>query len=1074
MRVQSLGGLTLEGSDLRRPKPLALLTYLALEGRQDRRFLAELFWPRAADPRKSLTVALVHLRAAAPAAFEANRTHVQARVGIDVRELLEALEEGRTEQALALYRGPFLHGLDVPAAGPELEEWVYRTREFVADRVAIAQLDLAEREAASHGARAALARAEAAARVSEPAHFAAHDLARLHKLLVRAGSPLARRLRDEANELGIPLDEAPAEPASSLPTNSPDGGAGALAAASPGARPRPWHPTSELVGRAEELDAAMTLLRSGEGRLVTVTGPPGVGKTRLALELARRLAEDGDPEHVHFVPLGYVDQPEQLGASVAEALGLGTPGERDAWAQLAGVFGDRPQLLVLDDFEQLVPAAADLAWLLAACPNLSVVVTSRQRLNLTVEHVLPLEGLALPDPATAFARDAATSDAVRLFLLRAQRHRPALTLDESAVESVLAICRSTGGLPLALELAAAWVRVLPLDQIAAELEGDLDLLDHDAADLPPTQRSIRAAIERSWRLLPPPARATMTRLAVINGDFDRRAAEAVADASAHRLAALLDASLLRWDGSKRYSLHALIRRFVRERASDDPELLHDAEERHARHFLGRLAEHPKAFRRWVAAEASGDLFHDLDDAVAAWRWAVAARRSDLLEAAVEPFGWMLYRRGRLRLGLELMAGAEPCCRGSAPARFRAMYLVADGRASEAVPLMERTLERRPAATPLERAHQLRVLGVARLALPESDRAASERDFREALTLYEREDDDEGVAMMRNNLANLAPDPHAGLALARGAERAAERGGEHHARVMALTTQANLQLWFTGDYHAAAAAADEAAHHYQRSGFDLQAPAAILLRAEAHLALGLLERVERDVDALAQAADRVRHAFTADWRAAGLALRARVARLSGDRGAATAHARATLAEPGTVGGHAHASAHLLLAALSLEDGHAHDAEAALVRLERTPTAGRVLGLGPPEFVLATGRACAAAALAAAGSRMYEAESRLRAALGAARRARSLPSSLAVIAAFAALRRQQRQTAEAARLQDLIATHPAAHAEARALIRHDGPATTGSAVAAAPRRPDAAAHPPALEDVVRQLLEPVSPA
>lgn len=1073
MRIQSLGGLTLEGSALRRPKPLTLLVYLALEGRQDRRFLAELFWPRAADPRKSLTVALARLRAAVPDAIDADRTQVGTRASIDVHELLEALEEGRADQALALYRGPFMHGVTLPGIGPELEEWVFRTREFAAGRVALTLLELAELEASTRGARGARARAEAAYRVSDVSHLPAHDLTRLHGVLVSAGSPLARPLRAEAHELGVPLEEAPTESARTRATTSPVTSADALPPAVAHATRRPWRAAGALIGRSDELDAAMTLLRARDGRLLSVTGPPGVGKSSLALELARRLTEDGDTEDVHFVTLEHLDQPDALGACIAEALGLGSAAGHEAWARVVRAIGDRREVLLLDNVEQLVSAAPQLVDLLAACPNLRIVVTSRRRLNVMAERVLPLDGLSCAATAPDDPGHASANDAVRLFVLSARRHRPNLVLDEAAMASVLDICRSTGGLPLALELAAAWARALPVDEIATELERDLTLLDHDAADLPERQRGMRAAIDASWRLLSPRDRAAMMRLAVFAGDFDRQAAAAVADVSATRLAALLDASLLRWDGHKRYDFHPLIRRFARERARDEPELLHDAEQRHASYFLGRLAEHPQAVRRAAAVAASSGLRHDLENAVAAWRWALGERRRDLLEAAVEPLGWLLYSRGRPRLGLELMEAAEPYCGSGAAARFRTMYLVAEGRASEAVALMERTLERVPAPAPLERAHQLRVLGVARLDVPQQDRAASERDFREALDLYQRANDPEGVAMMLNNLANTAPDPHVGLALARGAERAAERADEHHARAMALTTQAALQLWFTGAYRAAAEAAEEAAVLHERSGFDVQTPWASLLRAEANLALGELERVECDVRALAVAAGRAHHAFAADWRAAGLALRARVARLTGDRATASAHAHACLAETDAVGGNAHASAHLLIAMLALEEGRFEDADAALARLPKAPTGGWAAGLATPEAVLAADRSCAAAAVVAARGRVDEAASRLRAALVAAQRARAFPSWLMLAATLATLQLRQGRAVEANRLRDLVATHPATHAETRATLAHvSRPGARAVSAAPPPSERDAVWPPATLEDLVRRLLDPES--
>ena len=354
----------------------------------------------------------------------------------------------------------------------------------------------------------------------------------------------------------------------------------------------PAFPTP-LLGRSSELAAVTAAMASGV-RLLTLTGPGGIGKTRLALEAARRLGESF-PSGVVFVPLDDVHDPALVAPSVAKALGAAETGE-EIGVLIERRLAGRRVLLVLDTFEHLLAAGSLVATLLARCPESAFLVTSRSPLHIRGESELPVPPLEVP----VSLRDDSLGDLRRspgtaLFLERAQAVRPELRMDETAAPLVLEICRKLEGLPLAIELAAARVKHLPLAALAAGLDHRLRVLTGGPHDLPTRQRTIRETVGWSHELLPPASRVLFRRLAVFSGGWSLASIETVCGPTdgdpLDALSTLIDHSLVTAAGAgadPRYDMLDVVREYAAERLDEAGEAKTIARQ-HALHYL-HLAE----------------------------------------------------------------------------------------------------------------------------------------------------------------------------------------------------------------------------------------------------------------------------------------------------------------------------------------------------------------------------------------------------------------------------------------------------------------------------------------------------
>lgn len=540
-----------------------------------------------------------------------------------------------------------------------------------------------------------------------------------------------------------------------------------------------------LVGRETELRELLALLREPNVRLLTVVGAGGIGKTRLALGAARELLHQPDaaplfPHGVFYVPLaglaahGPLD--EAFANTLASAVGLALSGPEPASTQLHGFLRGKSALLVLDNFEHVLEAAPLVASLLGAAPQLTALITSRERLNLLGERVFALGGLRFP---TGETENPNGYDAVQLFLQAAQAVSPTLSRDHETLTAAARICRLVDGSPLGIELAAAWTRVLTPAEIADEIARSLDFLAGGARDAPSRHRSLRAVFDYSWGQLAADEQRTLRRLSVFRGSFTLPAAVAVyapLNEGAHPtsrtgsletlrlLAALADKSLVRRSTGSgeatRYELAEVLRQYAAERLAEAGDAA-DAAACHAHYYLNWLAGQRDALRGTGQAAALAEAGVEADQLRAAWQYAVAHRDARLLDASLGALFHCYDMRCWFREGTEIF-GAAACALEGEPGERRtwARLLAREGwfsfylgRHHEARTLLATALEAlRANGQPSDRVFPLNYLAAVCFYLGEYDQTSAY--CHESLAVTQQNGDLYGRAVACNILGQM--------------------------------------------------------------------------------------------------------------------------------------------------------------------------------------------------------------------------------------------------------------------------------------------------------------------------------
>jgi DNA-binding SARP family transcriptional activator/predicted ATPase/Tfp pilus assembly protein PilF len=636
LRLRFLGPLQVERDGepvrgLRSRKALALLGYLAVQGQPvPREQLADLFWEERSESRgrANLSWALNRISSVLTVYLQTDRHSVQFQrtdaywLDIDAFEELEARGDAASlTAAVELCRGEFLEGLYLDGC-PEFEIWLVAERERWRERVA----QVLGKLVAHHSRRGAYEQGLRFARrllALEP--WREGTQRQVMGLLARSGQREAALAQYEtcrrvlAEELGVePMVETTA-----LYERI-------LAVSSTRRHNLPAQPTP-FVGREEELAEMVRLLGDPDCRLLTAVGPGGIGKTRLALRAASARGE-AFLEGVYFVPLVGVSSADFVVSAIADALQFSLSGPRDPQSQLLNYLRGKEVLLVLDSFEHLLEGTELLGEILQQAPEVKLLVTSRERLNLRWEWCFEVGGLKYPVSDITDEQELKTYGAVQLFQQTARRVSQRFLLASHDEPAVVRICRLVEGMPLGIDLAASWVGTRTCTGIAEEIAHNLSFLATALRDVPKRHQSVQATFEGSWRLLTPAEQRAFMTLSVFSGGFSREAASEVAGASSAVLGSLVNKSLLRFLPSGRYEMHELLRQCAAEKL--EPQAQTVARDRHCVYFATFLQSREGDLIGAGVAEALAAIKAEIGNVRAAWHWAVAQGKLEEIERSL--------------------------------------------------------------------------------------------------------------------------------------------------------------------------------------------------------------------------------------------------------------------------------------------------------------------------------------------------------------------------------------------------------------------------------------------------------
>jgi predicted ATPase/DNA-binding SARP family transcriptional activator len=777
-------------------KVRALLAYLAVESDapQRREKLAGLLWPELPErtARANLRHVLANLRtmigdrAATPPFLHITRQTIQfnrtSDAQVDVLTFQDLLSSNpprstdlpiptpqtihHLEDAVGLYRGDFLEGFSL-AGCPDFEEWMLfegeRLRRLTLETLSRLSDWYEQQGKTEHALRHARRQVDL-----DPLQESAHRQIML--LLAHSGQrgvALAQYQtchRVLLDELGVEpsaetttlyerIRDGTREPPSQVPTPASTSRHNLLA------------PLTPFVGREVETAQIRDRLRDPACRLLTLVGPGGIGKTRLALEAVA--TEVGNYQHgVYQVRLAGVKAVDSIMPTAAKAIGFSFYGagkggsEVESRQQLLDYLHQKNMLLVIDNFEHLLDGVDVVTDILRAAPGVSILVTSRTKLNLKGEHLFPVAGLAFPEKGTLETTVIGQCDAAKLFLTGAQRMYPSYDLAGHEPD-VTIICRLVQGMPLAILLASAWVEMMSPADIAKQIVQSLDFLGTGWRDVPERHRSIRAVFDHSWRLLTEREREILQTLSVFRGGFDQKAAQHVAGASMHDLRSLIDKSFLHPLPTARYEVHDLLRQYTTEKLERSPVASEAAHSRHCAYYTAALQQWSEDLKgpRQQAALAEMDV--EIENARAAWDWAVEREQLERLDQAAEGlylfYGWrMRFQEGEsaFRLAAEKLKRtvSGDGVRISAKVTAQQSHSSRDSQLLSHGLLLLEELALAGRDTRSEKAFVLKRMGDA---AHDADRREARRLYEQSLMLYRELGDGWATANALHSLGGLA-------------------------------------------------------------------------------------------------------------------------------------------------------------------------------------------------------------------------------------------------------------------------------------------------------------------------------
>lgn len=768
-----------ETIEINRRKAVALLAYLAITAESHSRdVLATLLWPEydQVAARVSLGTALLALNKALGRHWlDVERKTIglnqSANIWVDVTHFCRLLAECQTHdhppekvcpacptpltEAVELYRDDFMAGFSLHDSA-NFDDWQL----FQSEGLRRELVGALKKLVVCHSAREEFEPAIAYVRrwlALEPLHESAHrHLMRLYASTGQRAAAL-RHYQECAQlfgqEMGMTLQEATTQ----LYRDIKAGRSPSLPSWS---LPRPSHnlpiqPTP-FLGREKELTDIADRLQDPACRLLSLIGPGGTGKTRLALQAAVENIQLF-PHGTCFVPLAPLDSADLLVPTIAHALKFSFHGEANPKAQLLNYLHEKEMLLVLDNFEHLLEGAGLLAEILQRAPGVKLLVTSREGLNLQWEWLFEIQGLRFPHDGTTAAME--HYSAVQLFLQSASRIHPGFSLSEEEKPFVIRICQFLEGLPLGIELAAAWVQMLSCQEIAQQIEGDLALLATSLRDVPERHRSLQAVFDHSWNLLSEQEKNVFAKLSVFRGGFRAEAADRVAGASLPLLLALVRKSFVRRNTAGRYEMLEVLRQHAAEKLQDKDKI-HDLHCEYYAQFLCQRHDHLKGKNQKEALEEIGQ---EIENVRAGWQWAVQRGNTEAIVKSMKSLALFYEMRSWFQEGEEIFGKAAERwggMEGAPDELILGQVLARQGRfcqlgfrLAKAKELFHQSLSifRRLGARK-EMAFPLRSVGSIAWRLGEQ--AEAEQLLQESLTIYKESDDRWGTAVCLSALANV--------------------------------------------------------------------------------------------------------------------------------------------------------------------------------------------------------------------------------------------------------------------------------------------------------------------------------